>query len=119
MATTPGVVWSTSSTGNFGSDKVMDRSVPAGVTNSGPLVSAPSRSSLIAGNFLDTSFGLICSLNCGEGSIIQVDATWQLHNNLTPVTIAPTATVIGTYFYPALDGVASNKLVPLGLPTSH
>ncbi len=51
--------------------------------------------------------------------MIDVDIDFTLAANFTPQAFTGfTTVVLGTFYYLALDGRASNKLVPVGLPTT-
>jgi hypothetical protein len=116
-ATIPTIDW-VASVANTSSEKSHDRSLPAGQTNERPVSSVPPRGTLIAGTFLNASFGNVVNVSAGTGSIIDVEGTWMMKNNLNPVTFVVSATPVGTLFYPALDGPANHKIPPSSLPTS-
>jgi len=118
---TPGVVW-----GLMGQDFAPDNEksvvVPQGSTNVKPVSSTPPKGGLVLGNWLNNNGSaqvVFTLVNVSAGSVVDVHLSFEQLNNNSAVAVSVTATALGTNFYPALDGPASNKLIPTGLPTSH
>jgi len=63
----------------------------------------------------DTS---IVSIAVGAGSIVEADLSFTLSNSFTGSTLTVATASLGVKYHLALDGAASNKLVPLGLVTT-
>jgi len=62
---------------------------------------------------------ILFSLTVSIGSIIEADMEFTLPNNAPSFGLTGFTTVaVGTVYYLALDGRASNKLIPVGLPTT-
>jgi len=59
------------------------------------------------------------SIDCSIGSTVDLVVDFTLINLASPASISIAAGTLGGAFYLALDGAASNKLVPVGLPTTH
>jgi len=70
-------------------------------------------------NSSSTSTTNLFGVSAAIGSIIDVDVSWTLVNTLPSYTTSVATAVVGTFYYLALDGPASNKLTPVGVPTTH
>lgn len=83
---------------------------------------APPRGSL-ASFWWNTSSVLstvLFTISCSIGSTIETYLDFTFLNNAPSTGIAGVATVVvGNTYYLALDGFASNKLIPVGLPSTH
>jgi hypothetical protein len=102
-------------------DRTTDKSVPTGISVSSPLRSSPPRGSLCdewiqCNNSVATA---IFTLLLQQGTIVDVALVFTLANNFASNSISVATAVVGTQYYLALDGPTSNKVVPLGLPTTH
>jgi hypothetical protein len=117
-ATVPNVDWF-GAVGNVVTEVVKDRTLPAGQTNERALVTSPPRGTLIHGVYLNGSFGNICTISAGTGSIVDVEASFMGRSSQTNVSQGISTGAVGTIYYPALDGTASNKIVPTSLNTTH
>jgi len=106
--------------GNITRDESKSTAIPAGVTVSDVVMERPPRASQVA--FWNSSGGggsTLFSLTCPAGSIVDVDLTWTLRNNIAGVTQAGyAAAALGSFYYARLDGVGG-KFLPLGVPTTN
>jgi len=103
---------------NVSSEKERDRTLPIGLTTGGPTVFSIPRDSIVYGKYVENDFGNMIQIMCSLGSIIEVDACWLgVGNNLAAFSQTVASETPGVLYYPALDGVSSNKLKPTKLPT--
>ncbi len=115
------VYWNYSTAAGFIKDDSISESIPDGVTTSGALMFKPPKGSL-ASDWLSTTltFSNTCfTIALPAGAIIDVKIQYTIMNNNAgySATTVSTATQ-GRVYYLALDGVASNKLVPQGVTTT-
>ncbi len=112
------VVWFAVGT-NQGREDVKDVALPTGVTMTRMVDSSPPPNTLAW--FWQTTVSntnSICQLQVDAGSVIDVDISYQLSNQLASPTLAIATGVLSTVYYLPLDGAASNKLQQLGVPTT-
>lgn len=106
--------------GGITRDESKSTAIPAGVTVSDVVKERPPKASQMA--FWQSSAGgasTVCSITCPAGSIIDVDLTFTLRNNIAGVTQnGYAAATLGAYYYARLDGVGG-KFLPLGVPTTN
>lgn len=106
--------------GNITKDESKSTAIPAGVTIADVIMERPPKETQVA--FWNSSGGggsTLFSLTCPAGSIIDVDLTWTLRNNIAGVTQAGyAAATLGAFYYGRLDGVGG-KFLPLGVPTTN
>jgi len=95
-------------------------SVPDGVTVTRPLVMRPPRLSTSA---FWQSTGVTTQMMTATpvaGSLIDLDVEYTMANAVAQTVTAGLASVaVGTLYYLSLDGFASNKIVPVGLLSTH
>jgi len=60
----------------------------------------------------------VVGLGVAIGSIVDLVVDFTLLNVATPVALTVTTGTLGGAYYLALDGRASNKIIPVGLPTT-
>lgn len=95
--------------------------LPYGMTTTGPVISTPPKGDA-RGWLTATSVGgtsaVIFTLYMQQGSILDLDVSWTLSNNIGGVSISGLTTVVlGTVYYLALDG-HTNTIAPQGVPTT-
>jgi hypothetical protein len=99
-------------------DSSMDRCLPDGITVSSCLLFKPPAKSLAAAwmNSAVIAVGTaILTFTAPAGTVIEVDLEGTLCNVTGTQSIAVAAAAIGTFYYLALDGPASNKIRPVGV----
>lgn len=93
--------------------------VPQGTTNTNSVRSAPPKGSAadlwFTSGAADSS---IVSIAVGAGSVVEADMSFTLSNSFGGATLTVATATLGSKYHLALDGAASNKLVPLGLLTT-
>jgi len=101
-------------------DVLVDRTLPSGVSVTDSVSFAPPASTL-AGMWLSLlAFSSdIFVIDVESGSIIDLAVSYTLSNSFSTDGIVVASAVVGQPYYLALDGPASNKIVPVGLPTTH
>jgi hypothetical protein len=113
-------VWSSATTG-FLPDEGQLTAIPDGVTVSrGIRFRPPARS--LAGEWLNTALNAaspVVFITCSSGTIIDVCYSARMSSALANTVIGVSSSTPGGVYYLALDGPASNRFVPLGLPTTH
>ncbi len=116
----PSITWTpVFTTGGLYKDSLVDRSIQGGSTVGFPVTSSPPKGSYIAGKYMSAAAGNVFTVEGGTGSVVEIEATWQLKTSLSVPSSTVTATALGTFFYPALDGTATHVINPTSLPTSH
>jgi hypothetical protein len=114
------VTWS-SNWASFEKDDEKIATLPDGISVPTAMVFVPPKRAVTgfwvsSGLTTENMFIVVCAV----GSIIDVDLSWTICNTFVNQSIAGLASVsIGTVYYLALDGASSNKLVPMGLPSTH
>jgi len=67
-----------------------------------------------------TSTTPLFGITAAIGAIIEVDTEFTIANSIEGLAgIAVATATVGNIYYLALDGPASNKAVPVGVPTTH
>jgi hypothetical protein len=99
-------------------DEVRERSLPQGVSVTGSLEFVPPPMSLAGFWNSDQAIALF-DASFPIGSVIDVILDVRLSNALPNANISVATAALGTLYYLALDGAASNKWTPVGLPTTH
>jgi len=115
--TTCSLNWSSGLT-TFAKDEVMNQSVPSGMTVPEKVVFVPPKKSLVSDWIFLASVLNMFSITVSAGSIVDLNIDYTLGNSLTGPFVSVTTAVVGTVYYLALDGPSSNKIVPIGLPTT-
>jgi hypothetical protein len=111
--------WATGVSG-FQRDVNKVKSLPGGVTVTGKVSFKPPPKTL-AGDFITTAFtasSVLWTMLIPPYSILDMTVEYDLANILANLAITLTTSTPGKPYYLALDGVTSNKLVPVGLPTT-
>jgi len=101
-------------------DREILQDIPAGVTIDRALVFSPPKTS-ICSNWINAAqaSNTIMQGTVDAGAILDLDIELTfLTANLVGHTQAVTTATLGNVYYLALDGKASNKLVPRGLPST-
>jgi len=99
-------------------DSEKERSIPAGISVTGPMRFFPPKGSEMGLWHAATATGNLFSVMPGTGSIIDFHVTYTGVNAFTAGNITVATAVIGTVYYLALDGVSTHVLVPRGLTTT-
>jgi len=111
--------WYTNSNANLADKLTLNSTIPYDLPSKN--VSIPPKNTLASfwWNTSSSSSLALFGLQTAVGSIVDVTIDFTLGNQAGGyMQIVSTANLAGDY-YLALDGPASNKLVPLGLPTTH
>jgi len=107
-------------TGNYAKDDSFSELIPTGITVDHAIVSVPPRNSLAA--FWQASAGYnttLFNISAPSGSIVDIDISYTLANNLPGTSVAGYAVAaLGTIYYGRLDGVGG-KFTPVGVPTTN
>ncbi len=103
-------------------DSAKVATMPSGITEDSPMVFRPPRNSYLT-NWqqvgVDSSDVMFTIQNLTQGSVVDFEGVYTLANSAGGINITSVATAsVGSVYYLALDGRASNKLVPQGLPTT-
>lgn len=117
---TPEVEWLTP-LGPIEKDVAKNRALPGGVTIDRVLVSRPPRGTLCADwiNILTSpSANLFALLDVPAQSVIDFDVSFTLSNVLASDSLTIASGTLGGIYYLALDGAGTNKIVPVGVPTT-
>jgi hypothetical protein len=112
--------WSNSATLAISPDYAIDKMTPDGVTDTGAMVFKPPAKSL-AGFWIANSMSGgsgVFAVTAIAGSVLDLDISYCLANvyGTSSVTVTGPATV-GNMYYLALNGPATNTIVPVGLTT--
>jgi len=105
----------------FTKDEEKTKDLPEGITASGAVTLVPPKNSL-AGDWMNgsiTGTTNVFTIQASNGSILDLHISFTLSNQFQPANIVLTAGTGGTIYYLALDGAASNTIVPTHLPTAH
>jgi hypothetical protein len=93
--------------------------IPGGITVTSPIVAIPPKDTAQAMWFTsggaDTSF---MNISATAGCVIDLHVEYTQNLNFLGGTITVTTASAGEVYYFALDGVSTNKLVPVGVPTT-
>lgn len=113
------VTWGSSNT-DYAKDDAKNNQLPGGLAVTKPVVSHPPKGSLWRDYItLKDPTVVVFSLTAPTGSVLDLHATWQLVNTFPTSSISVSAATLGNIFYPALDGPASNHVLPVELPTKN
>jgi len=100
-------------------DEQVLASLPDGITVPTSLTFRPGKGSIAAMWTSNNANSAYFNLNAVTGAIIDVDVDWTITNALASQSIAGFAAIaLGSIYYLALDGRASNKLLPIGLAST-
>jgi hypothetical protein len=94
--------------------------MPTGITVDRPVRAKPPPKSYLSmwqisgQNSTDPLF----QITAATGSILEVRGVYTLSSDYLPPNITIATGTLGAVLYLALDGPSSNKIQPLGLPTS-
>jgi hypothetical protein len=112
--------WGPGASAGFTPDSAKDIATPDGVTNSQCVVAVPPRDCLAAMwmNPTISAGSTVLVMGFTTGTILDLKVSFSLSNVYATFTDTITTGVLGTYYYLALDGPASNKIRPLGVPTT-
>jgi len=115
---TVAVTWGLSNT-DYAKDDVKNAEIPGGVTSTKSLIAHPPKNSLWREwiNLKDPSV-VVFTINSPQNSIVDVHCSWQMVNTYTSTTASVAAGVLGTTYYPALDGTGNHTYVPVTLPST-
>jgi len=105
----------------FTKDEEKSKDLPEGITASGAVTLVPPKNSL-AGDWMNgsiTGTTNVFTIQSSNGAILDLHISFTLSNQFQPANIVLTAGTGGTIYYLALDGAASNTIVPTHLPTAH
>ncbi len=103
-------------------DTATVNNVPNGVAQDAAIVMVPPRNTYLRDwqqTGVDSSDVMFVIQNLTLGTIVDIEGVYTLANAAGGLNITSVATCsLGSVYYLALDGRASNKLVPQGLPTT-
>jgi len=102
-------------------DSAVDSIIPDGITSTGCMAFSPPKNSLAS--FWLNSQNIVLgtslfSISGPVGTIIDMRVAGRLSNNVGTSTISVATAAVGTMYYLALDGPGSNKIQPVGLPST-
>jgi len=110
-----------SNLGGYVPDLSKITTIPDGVSVTDALVFRPPKSSL-ASDWLNPSAlsasTSVLGITCPTGTIIDMDAMFTLQNVYAGASFPIAAGTLATAYYLALDGTTTNKIRPLGVPTT-
>jgi len=106
--------------GNITRDESKSNAIPVGITVSDVvMVRPPAQTQQSFWNSSGGGASTLFSITCPAGSIIDIDVTFCLRNNLAGVTQnGYAAASLGSFYYGRADGVGG-KFLPLGVPTTN
>jgi hypothetical protein len=112
--------WAPAGSAGFVKDEAKIFTVPDGITVTNVLEFRPPAKTLASyWNNATVSLGtLLAGITAPAGTIVDLNVSYTLSNVTAPIQQTVTAAVLGSVYYLALDGAGSNKLVPLGVPTT-
>jgi len=113
------VNWYTNSNSNLADKLLLNSSIPYDLPSKN--VAIPPKNSLASfwWNSSASSSLAFFGIQTAVGSIIDVTIESTLGNNAGGYQPTIATGTLGGDYYLALDGASSNKLVPIGLPTTH
>jgi len=113
------LLWGLGTSGQI-RDEAINNLVPSGVTTDRVLVFKPPAQSL-SGDWIQvtSSSNSLFNLTTCAGTVIDLRVSYTLCNTLVTASETVASASAGNVYYLALDGATSNKLVPIGLPTTH
>jgi len=116
------VYWSPTGLAGYVPDELWETAIPDGITVARALRFVPPSGSLASfwlnPDSIPSTTGVFV-ITAASGSIIDVDAELTLPVTGISSQITVATAVVGEFYWLALDGAASNVLVPLGFPTTH
>jgi len=101
-------------------DELKSEDLPEGATITRAVVERPPRGCL-AGDWVASTASTTANLftiQTSQGSIVDLHVSYTLPLAFTPGSLTTTSATTGQYYYLPLDGVASNTLKPVHLPTT-
>jgi len=109
-----------SGTAGMQRDELKSEDVPQGATTTGMCEFKPPAKSL-AGDWVcsTATASNLFSFSGSQGTIIDLEVAFTLSLAFVAATITITTGTLGGIYYLALDGAASNLVVPCHLPTTH
>lgn len=103
-------------------DMSQETSVPDGVTITGCITCKPPKGSLarewLNAGTLSSLAQALFTINSPVGAIIDLHVEGCISNTVATQTITVATAAVGTFYYLALDGPSSNKVIPQGLLTT-
>jgi hypothetical protein len=105
--------------GAYGSkDSEFLKAVPGGVTVTGLVTFTPPKGCFAANWISNTISGnyVIMGLQCTVGSIVDVDLSFTLANQVAPANASISTGTLGAIYYLALDGSTTHQYTAYGLP---
>jgi hypothetical protein len=106
----------------FIKDEIRNMTTPTGMTLPQKIVYRPPKESLAHGWISNGSSGGIMTITCPAGTVVDVHIDYTIFaGGLTQTSGFGTVSTVtvGVIYYVALDGTATNNLIPLVLPTAH
>jgi hypothetical protein len=119
-APSPEIIWYSPLTVNERDESKM-RTLPSGVTVDRAVVSSPPSGTLAGGWINLVTLGttaLFKMIGIPASSVIDVQVTFTLSNNILGQDLGVVTGVLKTFYYLPLDGPSSNILRAIGLPTT-
>jgi len=113
------ISWYTNSSANLADKLTLNSTIPYDLPSRNAAV--PPKNSLASfwWNTSSSSSLALFGLQTAVGSIVDVTIDFTLGNQAGGYMQTVSTANLGGDYYLALDGPASNKLVPIGLPTTH
>jgi len=105
--------------GAYGSkDSELLKAVPGGCSVTGLVTFTPPKGSFATNWISNTISGnyIIMSLQCSVGSILDVDLSFTLCNQVAPANSSIATGTLGSIYYLFLDGSTTHQIQPYGLP---
>jgi hypothetical protein len=119
VPTLTGIVWASGASSGYLPDEEVEATLPSGVTQTHAAVFRPPKGSLAAMWISSQLVGSsnVLALSCVIGSVIEVDISSKMSNNLAAFsTQSPAGKTVGNAYWPPLDGYTTTKFPPLGRP---
>lgn len=118
VGTSADITWAADGT-LFSKDEYKVDALPQGITIDRPVSSVPPAGTL--GKFWQAPSGTntLATISAPSGSIVDIWVEFTLSNQNSSTSLTVATAVLGTIYYLSADGPGANKLVPLGLPTTH
>jgi hypothetical protein len=104
-------------TGNQARDTESNRSLPAGVSVSGKVVSRPPRGTL-ASLWQAASSANLMFIGSNSGSVLDLDVEYTISNQIISAVQTVATGVLGQIYYLYLDGSTTHVWQPEGLPNT-
>lgn len=97
-------------------DSSENKTIPTGITVTGPIVSIPPRNTFAAGWWNNNQASTqLMALSMPTGSVVDVDLSYTLSNEFGSVTFSAATASLGSIYYAYFDGQSTHKLTPQGL----